>query len=226
MRDFFQYVRLSAGVVVRNDAWLMVLPIAFLYVVGLWTLYFVETSKWDPGIAVTQAEVFAPLVAVFIFAGLLDAEQRRGAGEIVFSKPHPPALLLGVRVVLALLVSELFLLSVLIAYHFRFGNAAIGPSMLYAIPPCLFMGLIALTTGRSVRSAAAGYGLSLGFWLWDSTAGMLYNPLFVLPAAEIDSPEITGASPAVFLAANKLAMLTVAAALFWLNTRALRRSGF
>jgi hypothetical protein len=224
MRDFLEYVRLTARLLVRNDAWLLALPILLIAIVGLWTGYFVETAQWKPGIAITQAEVFGPFAAVFMFAGLLDAEHRRGVGEIVFCKPHSPLVLLGVRIVLALLFTLAMLLGLLVAYQFRYGNGAIARSLLHAVPPCLFIGAIALTAGTFARSAAAGYGFALGFWLWDSTAGILYNPLFVLPAAAMGT-EAPGGSVPVALAANKGAMLLLALLLFGVNARRLGKGG-
>jgi hypothetical protein len=149
-----------------------------------------------------QAEVFGPFVAAFLFAGLLDPEYRRGAGEIVFSKPHPPALLLGVRMGLALLASLGLLLALLLLYRFRFDGVPVIKALGYAVPPILFIGSVAVTAALFSHSAATGYAIPLVFWLWDTTGGVVYNPLFILPVAT---------------------MLLTALVLFGLNVRRLRR---
>src|SRR5439155_3982973 len=142
MRDFLTYVRLTARVMIRDDLWLIAIPTVIVLVVGAWTLYFVERANWQPSNALAQAELLGPFVAAFLFAGLLDPEFHRGASEIVFSKPHPPALLLGVRMALALLATLGLLLALLLAYRVKFHPIPILRALAYAVPPCLFIGSV------------------------------------------------------------------------------------
>ena len=225
MRDFLSYVRLTSRIVIRSDGWLLAIPILILLAVGAWTSYFTEKDKWEPWVAILQAEIFGPFVAAFVFAGILDPEQRHGAGEIVFSKPHPPLLLMGVRMGLALLGSLSLILVLLLWYQFRFGDAEILKALLYAIPPCLFIGSVAVTSAIYSRSAATGFAVPLVFWLWDTTGGMLYNPLFVLPVGAMEASLPVGAPLPFSTTAAKVAMLVTAAILLWINLRRLRQAG-
>jgi hypothetical protein len=225
MRDFLSYVRLTSRVMLRDDFWLMVIPTLIVAIVGAWTAYFMESGNWKPWMAVTQAEVFGPFVAAFLFAGLLDPEYRRGVGEIVFSKPHPPALLLGVRMGLALLGTLGLLLALLLLYRLRFGGVPVVRALAYAVPPILFIGSVAVTAALFSRSAATGYAIPLVFWLWDTTGGIVYNPLFILPVGGMAASSPMG-SPMLFsLMAAKTTMLLTALLLFGLNVRRLRRGG-
>jgi len=225
VRDFLTYVRLTSRVMIRDDFWLMVIPTLIVAIAGAWTLYFTEVGNWKPWIALTQAEVFGPFVAAFLFAGLLDPEYRRGAGEIVFSKPHPPALLLGVRMALALLATLGLLGAMLLLYRLHFGQVPVLRALAYAVPPCLFIGSVAVTAAQSSRSAAVGYAVPLVFWLWDSTGGVLYNPLFVLPVGGMEASAPPGSPLPFSFAAAKVTLLLTAALLFALNVRRLRRAG-
>jgi hypothetical protein len=222
VRDALTYLRLTARLVVRNDAWILVIPGVLLLIVGVWTGYFVDPGTWKGSVAILQAEVFGPFVAAFLFAGLLDAEHRRDAGEIVFSKPHPAVILLGTRLILALLVSLGAILVLLVCYKLKFNEVPIWQALWMATPPCLFIGTVALTSGHFAKSAAAGYAIPLTFWLWDTSLGMLYNPLYVLPVGAI--AEEAGPAPLPFdVTWAKSAMLLTAAVLFWINVRKLKR---
>jgi hypothetical protein len=225
VRDFLTYLRLTARVMLRDDLWLVAIPTLIVIVVGAWTLYFVEPSKWQPSNALSQAEIFGPFVAAFLFAGLLDPEYRRGAAEIVFSKPHPPAALLGVRMGLALLATLGLLLALLVSYQLRFHDAMLLRSLADAVPPILFIGSVAVTAGQFSRSAATGYAVPLVFWLWDTTGGLVYNPLFVLPVGAMAASAPPGAPLPFNVAATKITMLAVAALLFGINVRRLSRGG-
>jgi hypothetical protein len=225
MRDFLTYVRLTTRVMVRDDAWLIILPLILLVVMGAWTLYFTEIANWQPAIPLAQAEVFGPFLAAFLFAGLLDPEHRRGAGEIVFSKPHPPVVLLGVRMLLALLATLGLLLALLLCYRSHFGKTPVLQALVYAAPPVLFIGSVAVTAAHFSRSAATGYAVPLAFWLWDTTGGVVYNPLFFLPVGSMAASTPAGAPLPFSIAAAKSAMLLTAAFLFWINVRRLRRGG-
>jgi hypothetical protein len=223
VRDFLTYVRLSARVMLRNDAWMIAIPIFAAVVVGWWTLYFTETANWRPWFAVAQAEVFGPFLAALLFAGLLDPEHRRQAGEIVFSKPHPPALLLGVRIGLALFACLGLLLALLLIYRFCYGNVPVLSALAHAAPPCLFIGAVALMAGQSARSVAVGYAVPLAFWAWDTTGGLLYNPLLALPVGAMDAEMPAGSPAFISVPATKVTMLVMAGLLFWVNVRRLRK---
>lgn len=225
MRDFLTYGRLTARVLLRDDFWLVAIPVLIVAVVGAWRLYFTEPGQWRPEAALGQAEVLGPFVAAFLFAGLLDPEHRRGAAEIIFSKPHPPALLLGMRMALALLATLGLLGVLLLAYRVHFGDVPVLQALAYAVPPSLFIGSVAVTAGHFSRSAATGYAIPLVFWLWDTSGGMLYNPLFVLPVGALKAAQSAGAPLPFNVAADKGAMLLMAAFLFWINVRRLRRGG-
>jgi hypothetical protein len=222
MREALAYLRLTGRVLLREDVWVLLVPVILFLIVGAWTLYFLDPNQWDPATALAQAEILGPFLIAFLGAGLLDPERRRGAGEIVFSKPHPPALLLAARLGLATLAAELLIFALLLVYRFRFGSVPVLQAIVYSVPPTLFIGTVALTAGQFCRSAAAGFAVPLAFWFWDSTFGLIYNPLFALEVGGMEAQAPPGSMP-VSVAAAKSALLAAAAFLFWINTRHLAR---
>lgn len=224
MRDRLRYIALSARVLLREDAWVFIIPALILIITGAWTHYFVEPGGWDPSTGLLQAEMLGPLLAAFLCAGLLTPEQRRGASEVVFTKPHSPAVLLGTRLVLAMVAVLALILGLLLSYQLRHGNALVGKAMLFSVPPCLFIGMVAVTAGQFGRSAVTGFAVPLAFWFWDSTLGMLVNPLFILQTGWLASVDPQGADIPTSLFASKSAMLLTAGVLFWINLRAIRRT--
>jgi hypothetical protein len=225
VRDYLTYLRYTLRIMLRDDAWSLVIPCVMLIIVGAWTGFFVEVEKWKAGIAVTQAEVFGPFCAAFLFAALLAPEQRQFAGEIIYSKPHSAVVLLGTRMAVALAGSLLGILVLLLFYQLRYQDAEIPRALAAAVPPCLFIGSIALTATLLGRTAAVGYAVPLGVWFWDSTAGMIYNPLFVLPASAMEADAARGGFVAQSALATRGTLLLATALLFWFNVRQLKRNG-
>ena len=225
MRDFLRYLQLTGKILLREDIWFFLIPLILLFFTGAWTLTVGDRSHWNPSLGIGQAEVLGPLLAACLCAGLLDPEKRRGAGEIIFNKPFPPALLLGVRFALMLIVTLLLLLLLLLVYQACYGNAEIIRALGYALPNCLFIGMVALTAAQFGRNAVAGYVAPLLFWLWDSTAGILYNPLFTLPLGSMAASQPHDTLLATALPWSKLALVLTALLLFGINIRWLARGG-
>jgi hypothetical protein len=226
MSDFFRFFRRSAGIVMRNDSWFLFIGFLLLVIVGAFTHVMVinPQTDWKPWSSVAQAEGLGSLLAIFLFAGLLDPEVRSGANEIAFSKPMRPSVLLGVRVLWMTLLLMLLLTALLLTYRIRLGYAAILPALLLALPSCLFTGMVALTISQYTRTPLTGIAVSIGFWLWNATMGLVYNPLVTLTAGSLAS---SGAEDAlgINLTLNKLILLGLAAGLFALNVRRVGRFG-
>ncbi len=225
MRDFLRYLRLTARIVIADEGWYLIVPAIILFVAVGWVAAVANPRDWDPGAAVAMAEVLGALTAAFLCAGILDTERRRGAAEIVFSKPHPAAALLAVRLSLMFLLTVAMIALMLGAIQLAVGPAMIGYALACTLPGCLFMGLLAVTSTQFSRTALAGLAGPLALWFWITTLGMAYNPLLVLPGGALALSSAGGDGSPFSLAANKATLLVLAAALFWFNTRRLVRSG-
>jgi hypothetical protein len=121
----------------------------------------------------SHAEQTIPLIAAFLAGGVLDAEMKRGAHELLRSKRRPlwhtVAYRLGVSVFLALLIGAgLFAL-----VHFGIKKIPVGMLLLAATPPALCLGVVSLWTRIRLGNAFIGYMVALAVWLANVVLGLL-----------------------------------------------------
>ncbi|HEY3281012.1 MAG TPA: hypothetical protein VGN26_01950 [Armatimonadota bacterium] len=225
MRDLARYLRYNLGILYRKDLLLLVIPTALVGLVGAWTWSVIEGDAWHPSIAVAQSESLGSLVALFLFAGLLDPETRHGARELVFSKPHPMGLLLGVRMGIALSAAGALMLTLLLFYQRNYGDACVGDALRLGLPSWLAMGLVSFTIGQRTRSAVGGISASLVLWLWLVSAGAVFNPVLNLVGGATSASLPYDASLAALLRANKASQLLLTALLFLMGARRLLHNG-
>lgn len=177
------------------------------------------------------AEHLIPLIAAFFSAGVLDAELKRGAHELLRSKRRPlwntVAYRLAASVGLALLIGT----GVLCALHFGIKKLPLGMLLLASIPTALVMALVSLWTRIRFGNVFIGYMVALAVWvanvimaLMVAALGIQVNPLLNLNSytdrlAAADAGALQTTPYVDWWWVSKLALLVVASVVFWSVTR-------
>lgn len=223
-------LRYNLKIVAPTLLWtgLLVLILVALVLLG----QFNAGSQFKVETAGNLAEQFIPLIAAFFAAGVLDAEMKRGAHELLCSKYRPlwHTLLyrLGVALLLALLVGA----ALLLALNFGVRRLPIGMLLLAATPSALCLALISLWMRLRLGNAFMGYMAALAVWLVNlvmsviesTLGGIVINPLLTmtsythrLHAAAAGALDTT---PFVdWWWVSKLALLAISAIIFMSVTR-------
>jgi len=136
----------------------------------------------------TLAEQFIPLIAAFFAAGILDAEMKRGAHELLRSKQRPLWFTLVYRLVVCLALALLLGAGMLAALHWGIKPLPVGMLLLAAVPSALCLALISLWMRVRLGSAFIGYMAALAVWLASlllntlesNLGGIVINPLLTL----------------------------------------------
>jgi hypothetical protein len=177
------------------------------------------------------AEDTVPLIAAFFAAGVLDAEMKRGAHELLCSKRRPLWHTVAFRVAVAIGIALLIGLGMLLALHFGAKRLPIGMLLLAAFPSALVLALVSLWTRIRLGNAFIGYMVALGAWLGNtlttgllSIAGISLNPLLTLTSySDRLKAEMLGAvatTPYVdWWWVSKIALLLVSVCVFLSITR-------
>ena len=134
------------------------------------------------------AEQFIPLMAAFFAAGVLDAEMKRGAHELLCSKHRPLWQTVLYRLTVALLLALLVGAAMLLALHFGVQHLPIGMLLLAATPSALCLALISLWMRLRLGNAFMGYMAALAVWLANlvmsaiesTLGGIVINPLLTM----------------------------------------------
>jgi hypothetical protein len=182
-----------------------------------------------------MAETFFPLIAGFFTAGVLDAEMKRGAHELLCSKREPLWRTLLYRVAIVFFLAMLVGFAVLLIIHFTALRLPIGRLLLVTLPGALLLGMVALWVRLSLGSALMGYLSIVGIWILGqilqalqggpgNPSGINVNPLFNLSSyadfLEAEARHAVATTPYVdWWWVNKAALVMAAAAVFWIVTR-------
>jgi hypothetical protein len=146
---------------------------------------FRTPRDFDAATAASLAEQLVPVIAAFFSAGVLDAEMKRGAHELLRSKRRPLWQTVAYRLVVALAVALLVGAGMLLALHFGIRRVPLGMILLAAIPPSLCLATVSLWTRVRLGNAFIGYTVALAAWLANfftegllgSVLGIHVNPL-------------------------------------------------
>lgn len=189
-------------------------------------------ANFTPESAGSLAEQLVPLIAAFFCTGVLDAELKRGAHELLCSKRTPLWHTVVLRVFVALGIALAIGWAVLLALHLGIKRLPLGMLMLAAIPSALALAMVSLWTRIRMGHAFIGYIVALAIWLANVFTGDLMgrllgipvNPLLtltsytdVLHAQAAGSLETTAYVDWWWV--SKLALLVVSACLFIAVTR-------
>jgi hypothetical protein len=207
-----------------------------LALVGMVLFFQFRTrDTFSPAAAARLGEDLVPIIAAFFAAGVLDAEMKRGAHELLRSKFRPlwhtVGLRLGVAVGLALGVGALLLA----ALHFGIRRVPVGMILLATAPPSLCLAAVSLWTRIRFGNAFIGYVVALAVWVSNTMAaelnrnlGISLNPLLTFTAytdrLQAMAAGALATTPYVdWWWINKLALLAVAAGVFFSITRRVDR---
>lgn len=192
---------------------------------------FRNPERFDVEAAGTMAEQLIPLIAAFFSAGVLDAEMKRGAHELLTSKRRPlwhtVAYRLGVSLALALAIGW----GVLLALHFGIKHIPIGMLMLASVPSAVCLASLALWVRLRLGNAFIGHMVAMAVWLGNiftgtlgSRFGISFNPLLTLTGysdrIHADAAGALETTPYVdWWWVNKLALVVVAGCVLLAVTR-------
>lgn len=192
---------------------------------------FRHADQFKVADAGSLAEHLVPLIAAFFSAGVLDAELKRGAHELLRArrKPlwHTVAYRLAVSVGLALLIG----VGVLGAIHFGIRRLPLGMLLLAALPTALALALVSLWTRVRFGNVFIGYVVAVAVWvanvitaLMVAALGVQLNPLLNLNSytdrlTAIETDALLTTPYVDWWWVSKLALLLVAGVIFWSVTR-------
>ncbi|MFN3647942.1 MAG: hypothetical protein ACK47B_00065 [Armatimonadota bacterium] len=223
-------LRYNLKIVAPTLLWSGILVGALVALV-LW-VQFRNTEPFSAGTASSLAEQLVPVIAAFFSAGVLDAEMKRGAHELLRSKRRPLWHTVGYRVLVAVAAALLVGLGMLLALHFGLRRVPLGMILLACIPPSLCLALVSLWTRVRLGNAFIGYVVALAAWLGifftegvlGPVLGIRINPLLTFSSyTDLLNARAAGAEAATpyvdWWWASKVALLVVSAAVFVSITR-------
>jgi len=204
----------NVRILLGNSYWLIVTPIAAAQLVLFWNMAIVSSSS--PPFAVRTIELLAPILGAFLCAHALAPEQGK-VGELVFVRPVSLERVLMLRMA-AILVFVLIAMSpVLIFYSVKVEAFPLAATVLTAIPPMLFLSVLALAAASALRQPLFGFAAAGAFWAVDLATGGYYNQLFTLGSFA----DLLGGRPMSDLwVMNKVLLVGMAAVVYlWLRRR-------
>lgn len=171
-------LRYNFRVLMLNNWWLLVFPIAVSQLSVFWNVVTVDKLKmWLPA---QSAERITPLLAAFLGAHLLSAEYRSRIGAVLASRPVNIGKIVVMRLgVMLAVVWGLAWLS-LQAYATWLEPYDTAPVYLACIPSTLFLAMLSLTFATIFRNSLAGFGIAAIYWALDLPPGAPLNPLMSL----------------------------------------------
>ena len=170
-------LRYNLRVLVFNNWWLVVFPIAVSQATVFWTIITNTPNEIAP---VKTVETVTPLVAAFLCAHILSAEYRSRIGAILASKPIDAHKVVFWRLAAAFgLVFFLAGLS-LLAFNFGLGQFDMGRAFAASIPSTLFLGLLGLLFATLLRNPLAGFAAAACYWALDLPPGPPLHPFLSL----------------------------------------------
>jgi len=192
---------------------------------------FRNAANFKIGDAGSLAEHLVPLIAAFFSAGVLDAELKRGAHELLRSKRTPlwktVAYRLAVSVGLALLIG----VGVLGAIHFGIKKLPLGMLLLASVPTALTLALVSLWTRVRFGNVFIGYVVAVAVWVANAITALLVaalgvqvNPLLNLSSytdrlAAVEANTLLTTPYVDWWWVSKIALLLVSAMVFWSVTK-------
>jgi hypothetical protein len=155
---------------------IMVLALVGLILFGK----FRRPDQFDAENAAWLAEQLVPLMAAFFSAGILDAELKRGAHELLCSKRRPLWHTVAYRLAVSLGAALLIGAGVLAALHWGVRRIPLGMILLAAAPSSLCVAMISLWTRIRLGNVFIGYVVALALWLGNCIAlGLQRSPLVI-----------------------------------------------
>jgi hypothetical protein len=192
---------------------------------------FRNADQFKVGDAASLAEQLIPLIAAFFSAGVLDAELKRGAHELLRSKRKPLWLTVAYRLAVSVGLALLIGVGILAALHFGIKRLPFGMLLLASLPTALTLALISLWTRVRFGNVFIGYVVAVAIWVGNvitaimvAALGVQLNPLLNLSSysdrlAAIDADALQTTPYVDWWWVSKLALLVVSALVFWSVTK-------
>lgn len=223
-------VRYNLQIVAPTLLWTGIL--VGLLVLLILAAHFRNPSSFSDIAAAGFAEQTVPLIAAFFAGGVLDAEMKRGAHELLRAKRRPlwhtVAWRLGISVALALAVGA----AALAVLHFGVKRVPLGWLLLSAVSPALALGTVSLWARIRFGNAFLGYVVALAIWVANVMVSLLQqlpftisiNPLLTMSSfterLQAEARDALLSTPyADWWWVSKVALLVVALAVFAGTTR-------
>jgi hypothetical protein len=192
---------------------------------------FRHADQFKVGDAASLAEQLVPLIAAFFSAGVLDAELKRGAHELLRSKRSPLWVTVAYRLAVSVGLALLIGLGILLALHFGIKRLPLGMLLLASLPTALTLALISLWTRVRFGNVFIGYVVAVAVWVANvitallvAAMGVQLNPLLNLSSysdrlAAVEADALQSTPYVDWWWVSKLALLVVSALVFWSVTR-------
>jgi len=170
-------LRYNLRVLVFNNWWLLVFPIAVSQATVFWTILTETPNEIAPA---RWMETVTPLLTAFLCAHVLSAEYRSRIGAILASKPIDARKVVFWRLAVAFALVWILSLLSLIAFSFPLGPINVPATFAAGIPSSLFLGMLALTCATMFRNPLAGFAATALYWAMDLPPGLPLNPFLSL----------------------------------------------
>lgn len=192
---------------------------------------FRHADQFKVGDAGSLAEHLVPLIAAFFSAGVLDAELKRGAHELLRSKRTPLWKTVAYRLAVSVGLSVIIGAAVLGALHFGIKHLPLGMLLLAGVPTALTLALVSLWTRVRFGNVFIGYVVAVAVWVGNvitsllvAALGVQLNPLLNLSSYTdrlnaIEADALLTTPYVDWWWVSKLALLVVSAVVFWSVTR-------
>jgi len=204
----------NVRILLANSYWLIVTPIAAAQLVLFWNMAIISASS--PPFAVRTIELLAPILGAFLCAHALAPEQGK-VGELVFVRPVSLERVLMLRMAAILVLVLIAMSPVLIFYSVKVEAFPLAATVLTAIPPMLFLSVLALAAASALRQPLFGFAAAGAFWAVDLATGGYYNQLLTLGSfADL----LDGRPMSDVWVMNKVLLVGMAAVVYlWLRRR-------
>jgi len=164
-------------ILLGNTYWLIITPIVATQFVVFWSM--ATSTLFSSTRAAQTIEVLAPILGAFLCAHVLAPEQD-GVGEIVFVRPISVEKILLLRFAAIFAFVFAILIPAFVVYKVGAQDFPLGVTVLSAIPPMLFLSVLAMAVSSVTRQPLIGLGAAGAFWALDLTVGAYFNPLVSL----------------------------------------------
>jgi tetratricopeptide (TPR) repeat protein len=191
-----------------------VTPVAAAQLVLFWNMAIISASSAP--FAVRTIELLAPILGAFLCAHALAPEQGQ-VGELVFVRPVSLERVLMLRMAAILAFVVIAMSPVLIFYWVKVEAFPLAATVLAAIPPMLFLSVLAIAAASALRQPLFGFAAAGAFWAVDLATGGHYNQLLTLDSfADL----LSGRPMSDVWVTNKLLLIGLAALVYlWLRRR-------
>ena len=204
----------NVRILLANSYWLIVTPVAAAQLVLFWNMAVVSSS--GATVAVETIELLAAILGAFLCAHTLVPEQGK-VGELVFVRPVSLERVLVLRIAAVFAFVLIVISPVLYFYSVKVDGFPLTAALLAALPPMLFLSVLALAAASVLRHPLFGFAVAGAFWVLDLATGGYYNALVSLHSF---ADSLADRPMSDLWLANKLVLIGLAAVVYlWLRSR-------